>query len=208
MLDLGRATGMKTRTSWFLEDARRVHMRRLDRSWSAVKAVRRISRRALLTIGAALVALGAAGAVPEGRLFHIERSKNANIVAYDVRLNPRGTIDTSNPIDGYWVRLAEKGQRKELGSVEKRLAYGWKAKPVGEDKVELVLTALPERPIMVERGKYGYEAHLPIQGVPARLLKVYVKTKEGGVLPKVEYIELYGYRLDNGESVKERQTKR
>lgn len=180
----------------------------MDRSWSVMKVVRRISRRALLTMGAVLIALGAGGAAPEGRLFHIERSKNANIVAYDVRLNPRGTIDTSDPIDGYWVRLAEKGQRKELGRVEKRLAYGWKATPQGEDKVKLVLTALPERPITVERGKHGYEAHLPILGVPSRLLKVYVKTKEGGMLPKVEYIELYGYRLDNGESVKERQTKR
>lgn len=185
-----------------------LQMTRLDRNWGVAKVMRRMSRRALMTVGALLVALGAGGAVPEGRLFHIERSKNANIVAYDVRTNPRGTIDTSDPIDGYWVRLAEKGQRKELGSFEKRLAYGWKATPKGEDKLDLVLTALPERRMTVERGKHGYEARLPINGVPSRLLKVYVKAKEGGILPKVEYIDLYGYRLDNGESIKERQTER
>lgn len=170
--------------------------------------VRTMTRRALMALGALLVTLTAAAITPEGRLFHIERSKNANIVAYDVRLNPRGTIDTRNPIDGYWIRLAEEGQRDELGSFEKRLAYGWEVKRHGEDKLLLTLKALPSHKIVVERGKYGYEAHLPISGVPARLVTAYVKSKEGGVLPKVEYVDLIGRRLDNGEPIRERLTER
>lgn len=167
-----------------------------------------LTRRAFLVLGVLLLAVGASAAPPEGRLFHIERSKNANIVAYDVRLNPRGTIDTSNPIDGYWVRLAERGQRQELGTFEKRLAYGWETKPGGEDKLVLTLKALPKRPIVVERGSRGYEARLPIDGVSARLTTAYVKSREGGVLPKVEYIDLIGYRLDNGQPIRERITER
>jgi hypothetical protein len=157
-----------------------------------------------MALGVLLTTLTVAAITPEGRLFEIERSKNANIVVYDVRLNPRGTIDTRNPIDGYWIRLAEDGRRDELSGLEKRLAYGWEAKPHGEDKILLTLKALPSRKIIVERGKGGYEAHLPINGVPSRLTTAYVKSKEGGILPKVEYVDLIGRRLDNGEPIRER----
>lgn len=152
-----------------------------------------------------LLALSASAESSETRLFHIERSKNANIVAYDVRLNPRGTIDTSDPIDGYWVRLAEDGRRKELGGLEKRLAYGWEAKRHGEDGLLLSLKALPDREMTVVHGKEGYEARMKIAGVPAQLLKAYVKTKEGGLLPKVLYVDFIGRRLDNGKQIVERQ---
>lgn len=177
--------------------------RRRERTLST--ALRHHSRRALLVLGGLLIALGAGAATPEGRLFHIERSTNANIVAYDVHLNPRGTIDTGDPIDAYWIRLAEDGRRKDLSSIEKRLAYGYKAKPHGEDGLKLILTALPEREMTVTRGRAGYEARLPLKGVQSRLVKVFVKTDERGMWPKVLYIDLFGERLDNGEPIRERQ---
>ena len=152
-----------------------------------------------------MLASSASASPPETRLFHVERSKNANIVAYDVRLNPRGTIDTSSPIDGYWVRLAEDGRRKELSGLEKRLAYGWTAKRDGEDALLLSLKALPDREMTVVHGKKGYEARMKIAGVPAQFVKAYVKTKEGGLLPKVLYVDFFGRRLDNGEPIVERQ---
>ena len=164
-----------------------------------------MTRRAWIVLGVTLLALSASASTSEIRLFHIERSKNANIVAYDVRLNPRGTIDTSAPVDGYWVRLAEDGRRKELSGLEKRLAYGWSAKRHGEDGLVLSMKALPDREITVVHGKDGYEAHMPIAGVPARFMKAFVKTKEGGLLPKVLYVDFFGRRLDNGEPIMERQ---
>lgn len=164
-----------------------------------------MTRRAWIALGATLLAFSASASPAETRLFHIERSKNANIVAYDVRLNPRGTIDTSAPIDGYWMRLAEDGRRKELSGLEKRLAYGWSAKRHGEDGLILSLKALPDREMTVVHGKNGYEARMPIAGVPARFVKAYVKTKEGGLLPKVLYVDFHGHRLDNGEPIMERQ---
>jgi len=44
-------------------------------------------------------------------LFRIERSKNANIVQYDVQLTPDGKIYSKEPVIAYWIRLAKDGNR-------------------------------------------------------------------------------------------------
>ena len=62
------------------------------------------------------------------RLFRIERSTNANIVVYDALVEADGNLPKKNPIDVYWVRLAEEGQRKNLNGIERRMAYGFKEK--------------------------------------------------------------------------------
>jgi hypothetical protein len=53
-------------------------------------------------------------------LFKIERNKNANIIVYDIRLNPDGSINKKNPIDAYWILYAKQGQREEITAFEKK----------------------------------------------------------------------------------------
>src|ERR1035437_1974022 len=53
-------------------------------------------------------------------LFVIEWSKNANVVQYDARLTADGVLDPKEPVEVYWILLAEDGRREKLSSV------GWK----------------------------------------------------------------------------------
>jgi len=53
-------------------------------------------------------------------IFKIERSKNANIVQYDVQLTPDGKIYSKEAVIAYWIRLAKDGKRKELSSTQTR----------------------------------------------------------------------------------------
>jgi len=66
---------------------------------------------------------------PETRhLFKIERSKNANIVQYDVQVTPDGKLYQQEPIIAYWIRLTEDGRKRELTFFQRKWSYGFKTK--------------------------------------------------------------------------------
>ena len=56
---------------------------------------------------------------------------------------------------------------------------------------------------MTRRGS-DYKGLVQLLDRPAFLERVYVKTKEGGAIPKVLYVELYGRDAASGKAVSER----
>ena len=56
-------------------------------------------------------------------LFRSERSKNANVVQYDARVQEDGSLDPDEPVDAYWRRAS--GRRKELKWLQRQMAYGF-----------------------------------------------------------------------------------
>lgn len=141
------------------------------------------------------------------RLFSIERSKNQNVVRYDLRLAKSGFYDARNPLDVYWLMLAEDGRREELSLLEQQ-AYGYELLPhATPSELGVRLVAVKERPLMVRGGGGSYRAELPIQGVPAQLERIFVATREGPIFPTVLYIELRGRSLRDGRPLLERIAK-
>jgi hypothetical protein len=126
-------------------------------------------------------------------LFRIERSTNANVVQYDAQLAPDGTLNAKEPIVAYWIMLAEDGRREDLGLLETKLAYGFKtwSEPAGQG-VLVQLVAYPERKLRVYKANGSYRAEIVIDGHPAFLQRIYVKSVNAAIRPKVEYLELYG----------------
>ena len=133
-------------------------------------------------------------------LFRIERSKNANIVQYDVQLTREGKIYSKEPVIAYWIRLAKDGQRKELSSTQKRWAYGFKAKYDAKGNFAILeMRAKIGRKIKVYEVDGAYYAQTRIDGQPAFIEKIHITTIEGGMIPKVQSIELYGKDTIKGE---------
>jgi hypothetical protein len=171
-----------------------------------------LSRRALL-LGSGSIAVPALAllAVPRQeqalKLFVIERSKNRNVVRYDLVLDKSGSYDVRRPLDVYWSMLAEDGRREELSTLE-RQAYGYELLPSAKPtELGVRLVALKNRPLMVRGAKRAYRAELAIQGVPAYLESVFVATREGPILPTVLYIELRGRSLRDQRALSERVQK-
>jgi len=155
---------------------------------------------AMMGIAMGLCAKGAS--VP---LFHIERSKNANIVQYDARLTPDGSLDPKEPVEVYWILLAEKGQRETLSWIQKKKAYGFDIEPskVGKGFV-MMLKPMRERPIHVFKDGDSVHAELSIGGRHGYLEKLFIKSEEGAMLPKVIYIELFGKDAATGVALYEK----
>lgn len=139
-----------------------------------------------------------------GPLFVIERSKNANVVAYEVKRGPSG-FDTSEPIRASWRMLDTDGHVEGLTKLEKKV-YGVKVKSASYTEINFAIAALPDRDIAVRQGEKGPEAVAEINGVPARLESVYVASSEG-LVPKVKYVDMKGRSLADGSPVTERITR-
>lgn len=160
-----------------------------------------------MTAGFALCLLLAASAVSAETqpLFHIERSKNANIVQYDANLNSQGMLRAKEPVLVYWIRLAENGEKRDLKWIERKLAYGFKTDYEKKtDTATLKLSADIERKIRVYAVEGQYRAETRIDGRPSFIEKLYIESDESGLWPKVIYIDLYGEDVENGRKRYER----
>lgn len=142
-------------------------------------------------------------AVPEGRLFQFNRSKNANYICYDVNLLDNGKLDSKHPVTVYWIRAAEGGERKKLSFLQRTMAFGYKVISSGKDEATIHLTAYKELPIRVCHLRQKWVALVNVRNREVLLRKMYVKTVSPDSL-KVEYVDVIGTDLESGKPVSHR----
>ena len=158
-----------------------------------------------LILGACLALAATGEEAQTAPLFRIERSKNANVVQYDVQLRADGRLDPKEPVIAYWIRLAKEGQRQELSWLQRRFAYGFDSRYDRDtDVATLRMNADLGREIRVVHTGEGYRAELVIDERPAHVDRIFIQSIEGGVLPEVEYIDFWGTDLETGKPRYER----
>lgn len=138
-------------------------------------------------------------------LFKIERSKNANIVQYDARIDEDGLLNPAEPVVAYWIRHAEQGQVKELSWTQKTFAYGF-GFDLSDDRTtaELKLKIDLGRRLIVRQVQGQFRAVIDIDNQPAVLETVFVESSGKGLSTKVHFIDLNGRTLNGNASVRER----
>ena len=154
---------------------------------------------AILACMAVLAGVTPAQALKDIPLFHIERSKNANIVQYDVRVTPDGTLYREEPIVAYWIRHAEQGQRRELSWVQRTFAYGFDAERAEDgESARLELKADIGRELSVEHDGEAFRAVTRIDGEPSYLEWIFIDSAGKGLSTRVNFIELHGRAIAGG----------
>ena len=138
------------------------------------------------------------------RLFHIERNKNANIVVYDAQVLPDSNLTEDDPVVVYWLKLAEGGHRKGLKNIEKKMAYGFKVESREGNRLVIKMKADVGRDLVVDVHEGTYRAFMEIDGRQALLEKIFIQAEETLMLPKVEYLELFGVDVETGEEIYEK----
>ena len=151
----------------------------------------------------ALAALGGAacclGDTCPAHLFVIERSKNANIVAYDANRGPAGDFTPSEPVVAYWILNGENGKRDELNVMERERAYGFDVAPGdAPGTYAMAFKAGRKRHLTVRILNGCPVVTAPIGGQNGILRRMFVQSKEASLQPKVEYVEFFGEDVTNG----------
>jgi len=73
----------------------------------------------------------------DNMLFYIQRDPNINTAIYALNYQENGKIEKSNPIKGYWIRYAEKGEKKDFSYMQRKFAYGIESKALNNEEFEL-----------------------------------------------------------------------
>jgi len=150
----------------------------------------------LLTLVLTAPAVAADG-VEQRSLFRIERSKNANVVQYDAQVGPDGRFVRKDPVVAYWLRLAEDGRVQKLSWLQRNFAYGFKAElNANADRLILRMKAPVGRPVSVRCDAEACRAKVVIDGEPAYIRRIFVKSHGRGLGTRVDFIELYGEDVD------------
>ena len=138
------------------------------------------------------------------RLFHIERSKNKNIVCYDINQGIKGEPDDKAPLTVYWVNQEERpGQHDALNYIQQKMAFGYTVINKHNGVITIELNAIKKRELVIEWDGRKYLCRTEINKLSSVLSKIYVKTKDSNSL-QVEYVDVYGYSPDTGALVSER----
>jgi len=165
--------------------------------------------RALLLIAAALLAGGAGEGFPvpkeENLIFYVQRSLNSNTIVYTARLDENGQLDARRPVDVFWRRFNDDGERKELSGIERNIAFGVRADPVpgqpGTFRMRVV--SYPKRTALLKLVDGVPRLEMDVAGEPCRLDHAYLEVDDSGSVPSVTRVDLFGYSLATGKLVKE-----
>jgi uncharacterized protein DUF4833 len=139
------------------------------------------------------------------QLFYVQRSPNANTVVYAARLDGAGNPDANTPVEAFWRKFNIDGSKQPLNFMERLMAYGVKmdARKAGQP-VTFRIAALPERTLTLGLdAQKKPQALIQIAGRNVKLAYVYLHVVEGGLLPKVPALDIFGTELASGKAVHE-----
>lgn len=71
--------------------------------------------------------------------FYIQRDPNINTSIYLINYQENGKIDKRNPIKAYWIRYAEKGEKKDFSYIQRKFTYGIESKAVNNEALRFSL---------------------------------------------------------------------
>lgn len=140
-------------------------------------------------------------------LFYIQKSFNTNAVVYALNFDENGNINKKEPIDVFWRRYQEQGQKRDLKYVERTFGFGVKHKFLEDhpNTVEFEIVAIKNRKLIASIDKKGKAVCVStINGKPAYLEKVFITAQHVKLLPEVFAIELFGKDLKTGKYIYEK----
>ena len=146
--------------------------------------------------------------VPTGnrnQLFYLQRTPNTNTIVYELNYKD-GVFDLENPIHEFWIRYQEKGERKELSYIQRKFAYGIKARKIGANRYELSIVAYKKYKMYLELGSDNrYKVYSTINQKKVILTSIFLRINGGSFWsPNVEFIDLAGIEPAGRAVVKER----
>jgi len=139
------------------------------------------------------------------QLFYVQRSPNSNTVVYAAKLDARGNFDSKTPVEAFWRKFNIDGSRQPLNFIERMMAYGVKLNPrKAGQPISFDVIALPQRHLSLSMdAQHHPQATMTVGGRSVKLVYVYLQVVEGGLMPKVPALDIFGIDTSSGKAIHE-----
>lgn len=138
-------------------------------------------------------------------LFYLQRDPNTNTLIYALNLQGNGSINTLNPVSIYWIRYGEHREKKELGYIQKKFAYGLITKEIAKDKFELKFVSHKALPLYLSKVDQKYIVTVTVENKNIRVNRIFIRIVGGSFwLPNVRYALIEGTDMVTGKSTIEK----
>jgi hypothetical protein len=139
------------------------------------------------------------------QLFYVQRSPNSNTIIYAAKLDAKGEINRGDPVEAFWRKFNIDGSKQPLNFLERNIAYGVKADRALPGKpVTFTIAALPERKLTLTLGAdHKPQALMQIGARTVKVAYVYLQVVEGGLMPDVPALDVFGTDTASGKAVHE-----
>lgn len=147
----------------------------------------------LLFISWQTSSVGQINSQKEYELFRIERSRDANTIFYEVRLNENGKLNMSNPIKIYWIKYTDKGQKEPLTWIQTKFAYGIKYLETDHEMAKFQFVSYRKRDFILKKDKAGqFKVYTQLNGKLVVVNKIFIQIDGGSFwFPEIPKVELY-----------------
>ena len=140
-------------------------------------------------------------------MFYLQRSHNRNTVIYELNYSRLGTLNEKEPLRPSWIRFEEKGIRKELSNIQKKV-FGLDVRNIGKESWIIRFRSYKKREVYLFRDETGksYKALVRINGKMVRLTHLFLSmtTNAIGVPSSIKYVDLHGIDQETHAVVMER----
>lgn len=145
--------------------------------------------------------------VPEepNQLFYVQRSPNSNTVIYAANLDAKGNLNSSAPVEAFWRKFNIDGSKQPLNFIERMTAYGVKLeRSKAGQPVTFSIAALPERKVTLSLdSERRPQALMQIGNHKVKVAYVYLHVVEGGLMPSVPDLDIFGTDIASGKAIHE-----
>jgi hypothetical protein len=143
----------------------------------------------------------------DNMLFYIQRDPNTNTAIYAINYLENGKINKSNPIKAYWIRYAEKGEKKDFTYIQRKFGYGIESKTLNNEEFELQFVSYKKLPLTLKKidSDHKYHAFVNVNQKKIQVEKIFVRIEGGSFwLPNVKYAEVTGIDASSNKTITER----
>jgi len=178
-------------------------LRKLFRLWFVSGVICAAVPGQLNTFGWGQASGGAGFPVPAdpNQIFFLQRSMNSNTIVYAARIGSDGKLERREPIEVFWRRFNDSGEKLPLTFTERNLAFGVNTKRLrnGPDAYLVTLKAYAGRSAVLRLVNGAPRLEGKVAGQEARLISAFLHLDESGRIPRVIKVDLRGETLESGQ---------
>jgi len=141
------------------------------------------------------------------QLFYLQRDPNINTIICELNTDDNGAVVKDEPVHVYWIRYDDNKEKKELGYVQRKFAYGIDAKALGKDHYELRFVSHKKLPMYLSKSDDDkkYHVYVTVNNKKIEIERIFLRIEGGSFwLPNVKYVEIKGMNTATNSLITER----